>query len=214
MASSRTQTIPGPVALGIGLVLALAAIPRAREQVRRYQRGEKRQDQDQGQEPPSGASRRHIEIARPGEDDGRRHQRMKTDLPQEGNDRKVGDDVGKKVKGWSMTCRQTDRRLGTLVDMLKAYRPFIHDYDWTFRTDHLHIETELLSDDERDEFGFDIDDLCWRHYWMKVQIPGLETWSIPILRGDKVYDDEPLPLLKTEAPAAPSVARAEERVSL
>ena len=65
-----------------------------------------------------------------------------------------------------------------------------------------------------EEFGFDIDDLCWRHYWAKVQIPGLEKWSIPILRGDKVPDDEPLPMLESEVPAAPTMHRERERVSL
>ena len=46
---------------------------------------------------------------------------------------------------------------------------------------------------ELELFGFDIGSLDWRHYWMKIQVPGLETWSIPVLRGEKVSDDPPLP---------------------
>lgn len=106
---------------------------------------------------------------------------------------KHGEDLDAEVKSLSTKLRTTERKLGTVEEMLKQFRPFIHDYDFLFRTDHLAEETRKLSGEELELFGFDIASLDWRHYWMKIQVPGLETWSIPVLRGEKVSDDPPLP---------------------
>ncbi len=103
-----------------------------------------------------------------------------------------GERFDKKLRSFSMDCRSTDRKLGKVDDMLKQYRPFIYDLDYVFRTDHLVDETAALSEADREEFGFMLD-YCWREYWMKTQIPGLERWSIPLLKNEKIYDDVPLP---------------------
>ncbi len=99
----------------------------------------------------------------------------------------------KNLKEISKECRATDRTLTRVEDMLDQYRPFIHDLRYTFATGHLKAVTDALTDEDRALFGFDIEDLCWRNYWLKVQVPGLETWSTPLLRGEKVHDDPPLP---------------------
>lgn len=106
---------------------------------------------------------------------------------------RFGEDLVAKVKSTSMQCRTADRKLGTVEDMLRAYRPFIHDYNYTFRTENTRELSDALPADERELFGFDIDELCWRQYWLDVQVPGLDKWCIPLLRGDKVPDDSPLP---------------------
>lgn len=98
-----------------------------------------------------------------------------------------------RLKTTSMKLRTTERKLSNIEEMLRQFRPFIYDYHYTFRTDALKRATAALSPADRARFGFDIADLCWRDYWMNVQIPGLELWSIPVLRGEKVYDDPPLP---------------------
>jgi thioester reductase-like protein len=105
-----------------------------------------------------------------------------------------------RLKTTSMKLRTTERKLSSIEEMLRQFRPFIYDFHYTFRTDALSRATANLSPADREKFGFDISSLDWRHYWMEVQIPGLETWSIPVLRGEKVYDDPPLP--KAHEPVA------------
>jgi len=106
---------------------------------------------------------------------------------------KHGDDLDAEVRSLGTELRSTERQLQSVVEMLKQFRPFIHDFDYVFRTDHLVEETARLSAEDRAEFGFNVSEIDWRRYWIDVQVPGLETWSIPVLRGDKVYDDPPLP---------------------
>ena len=104
-----------------------------------------------------------------------------------------GDKRNENLKELSMKCRTADRKLTQVEDMLRQYRPFIHDLRYTFITQNLADATNALSDEDARDFGFNIEALCWRTYWLKVQIPGLEKWSIPLLRGDKVPEDPPLP---------------------
>ncbi len=106
-----------------------------------------------------------------------------------------------------MDCRTTDRKLGQVSDMLRQYRPFIHDLSYTFRTDHLAQATAALSEADREAFGFDVEDICWRQYWLDVQVPGLDKWSLPLLRGEKVLDDEPLPPRESARPTTGAHAR-------
>ena len=63
---------------------------------------------------------------------------------------------------------------------------------------------------EAEVFAFDIAAVDWRHYWMEVEVPGLETWSIPILRGEKVPDDEPMPNERSERASGVSYGRASD----
>ncbi len=104
-----------------------------------------------------------------------------------------GERLQEELRSFSMKCRTTDRKLGQVDDMLRQYKPFIYDYSYVFHTDNLTNATARLSDEERELWGFDVDEICWRHYWSKVQIPGLDKWSLPLLRGEKVPEDEPLP---------------------
>ena len=103
-----------------------------------------------------------------------------------------GDRIDEELRSFSMKCRTADRKLGQVQQMLEQYRPFIYEYSYTFRTDHLKAATEALNRDERALFGFDIEELDWRHYWVRVQVPGLDRWSLPLLRGEKIAEDEPL----------------------
>lgn len=91
------------------------------------------------------------------------------------------------------TLRGTEKMLGLIDKMLRQYRPFIYDYSYEFQTDNLRTSTNRLSEEDQERFGFDIETLDWRHYWSKVQVPGLEKWSIPLLKGKEVPEDEPLP---------------------
>lgn len=104
------------------------------------------------------------------------------------------------LKELSMNARTTDRKLTLVEDMLRQYRPFIHDLRYTFITQNLADATNALSEDDARDFGFNIEALCWRTYWLKVQIPGLEKWSIPLLRNEKVPEDPPLPAREVTPP--------------
>src|SRR5690606_8968007 len=69
-------------------------------------------------------------------------------------------------------------------------QPFIHDYDYRFVTTNVRARTAELRDEERAQLGWDLEGLDWRRYWMDVEIPGLDKWSLPILRGKDAPEDE------------------------
>ncbi len=79
--------------------------------------------------------------------------------------------------------------IGRIEDMLRLYRPFIHDNDYVFSTERIEALTATLDEDERRLFGFDIETLDWRSYWLDVHVPGLEKWSLPLLRNERIPDD-------------------------
>ncbi|MEZ4286716.1 MAG: SDR family oxidoreductase [Polyangiales bacterium] len=87
--------------------------------------------------------------------------------------------------------RNGERKLGAIRDMLLQYRPFIHDHDYVFKAGNILHENEKLDPSDRELWRFDIDTLDWRDYWLNVEVPGLETWCIPKLRGERVPEDPP-----------------------
>lgn len=103
-----------------------------------------------------------------------------------------GPKLDEKLRKFSMDCRSTDRKLGQVDDMLRVYLPFVNEIAYVFRTDNLVAATERMNEEERALFGFDVADICWRHYWVNIQVPGLDKWSLPLLRNEKVPDDPPL----------------------
>ncbi|MBW2462854.1 MAG: SDR family oxidoreductase [Deltaproteobacteria bacterium] len=118
--------------------------------------------------------------------------RPKEQLPDAVYDR-WGSALDDKIKKLSMDCRNADRTIGLVEDMLRLYRPFVHDNDYIFANANVHALSHRLSDAEREHFRFDIDDVEWRQYWLEVHVPGLEEWCLPLLRNDRVEDDPPFP---------------------
>ena len=84
--------------------------------------------------------------------------------------------------------------LSTDVDridtMLRLYKPFIHDHDWCFHTNHVRAWSAALPASEHDQ-QFTVPSIEWRDYWVDIEYPGLQKWCIPLLRGDTVPDDPP-----------------------
>jgi long-chain acyl-CoA synthetase len=115
-----------------------------------------------------------------------------------------GAELEKKRKSALTTARNADRNLKRIEEMLRLYRPFIHDHDYVFVTDAVLKATAALVPEERAAFGFDIDALCWRRYWIEVHVPGLEKWSLPLLRNEKPDEDPPFEHALGAAYAAPS----------
>ena len=120
-----------------------------------------------------------------------KHTNLSELLPPRLYDELGGDKLQERVKSTSMSMRRKDRELGQVTEILRQYRPFIHDLDYGFRADHLLALSEELSEDER-EFAYDIGELDWRRYWRDVQVPGLARWAFPLMRGEKVENDPPL----------------------
>jgi long-chain acyl-CoA synthetase len=106
---------------------------------------------------------------------------------------KWGDRIEEKVKSLSMDCRNADRTIARIEDMLRLYRPFIHDNDYVYENGQVLALSEALDDEERALFAFDIATLDWRDYWLNVHVPGLEKWSLPLLRNERVPEDPPFP---------------------
>jgi len=126
---------------------------------------------------------------------------LKRDLPPTLYD-KIGDKLNAKLKSWSMSCRNADRKMGRVQDMLRLYRPFIHDHDYAFCADRIQGLSDKLGDTERELFAYDVDSLDWRHYWLKVQVPGLEKWCLPTLDGGEIPQDDALPPAATQGTQA------------
>jgi len=106
--------------------------------------------------------------------------------------RRVGADLEARRKAWARECRDIDRLIGRVEEILRAYRPFTHDHDWVFRTDAVRALTNRLSPEDAATFGFRVDDLDWRSYWLDVQFPGVARWSWPLLEGRRApVDPEP-----------------------
>ncbi|TNF37520.1 MAG: NAD-dependent epimerase/dehydratase family protein [Deltaproteobacteria bacterium] len=84
------------------------------------------------------------------------------------------------------------RSFGRIQRMLDLFRPFIHDTDWIFVNDHIRALDLRLSDASRARFGWIVDDIDWRDYWLRVLYPGLDTWCMPRLEGADIPEDPPM----------------------
>lgn len=116
----------------------------------------------------------------------------------------------------SLQLNKTSMLLKSIEQLWNSYQPFVHDYDYRFVTRSIRDRTAELSEAERAEFGWDLSTLCWRTYWMDIEIPGLDKWSLPLLRGHDVPDDEGIdlggdpPSVATALLPAPGPARVHD----
>ena len=110
------------------------------------------------------------------------------DLPPKWTEKR-GALLKKKKREWWSNARNNARKLKAIEDMLRQFRPFIWDHNYRYHADAACDATARLPAAEREVFGFDVEALDWRRYYMDVQVPGLERWCIPLLRGEKVAED-------------------------
>ncbi|MCB9594586.1 MAG: SDR family oxidoreductase [Sandaracinaceae bacterium] len=99
-----------------------------------------------------------------------------------------------KIQDASMKMNKTSRLLESIEALWKSYQPFIHDHDYRFSTRVIRERSAELPEQERVELGWDLDDLCWRTYWMDIEVPGLDKWSLPLLAGKEAPEDDPVDL--------------------
>lgn len=110
-----------------------------------------------------------------------------------------------RVQDASLKMNKTSRLLEAVEAIWTSYQPFIHDHDYRFSTRTVRARTAALSADERAALGWDLETLCWRTYWMDVEIPGLDKWSLPLLRGKDAPEDDPVDL-GGDPPSVPAAA--------
>ena len=93
---------------------------------------------------------------------------------------------------------EADKVFGLVRSMLDQFRPFTNELAYTFANDKIDALCARVVEADRATFAFDVRDIDWRDYWLEVQLPGLEKWSIPLLTGGRVPADKPLPLPKND----------------
>lgn len=127
---------------------------------------------------------------------------------------RFGAAVRKRAQRAGKSLGTAARTIGQVEQMLLVYQPFIWDDDVSFRTDNVREASAMLSPEERALFGFDVHEIDWRRYWLDVQIPGLDKWSLPLLRGERVPDDPEFtvePALRQVGPPASEAPRPAPR---
>lgn len=70
------------------------------------------------------------------------------------------------------------RKAKTIDTIMKIYKPFIYDYNYTFKSDNL-----LNHRVNEEEFLYSPTDIKWEKYWYEVHIPGLKQWCLPQLKA-------------------------------
>lgn len=98
--------------------------------------------------------------------------------------------AGRQAKDWGNAART----IGQVEQMLRLYQPFVYDNDIELETRHVRDASRALDAREQVELGWDMHTLDWRDYWMNVQVPGLDKWSLPLMHGERVPEDPPFDL--------------------
>ena len=112
-----------------------------------------------------------------------------------------GGRLEERLRSWAGAARSMERKMGMIEELLRLYRPFIHDNDYVFGADAISQLSDRIAKEDAADFRFDIDQLDWREYWLDVHVPGLERWCLPLLRGEKIEQD-PAPSWRMPTEAA------------
>ncbi len=118
-----------------------------------------------------------------------------------------GDELTKLAARQAKSWGRASRTIGQVIEMLRVYQPFVFDNDLRLETKAVREATLRLGAEERALFGWDLASLDWRDYWMNVHVPGLDRWSLPLLRGERIPDDPPLALERELDEWTPSLVR-------
>jgi len=101
-------------------------------------------------------------------------------------DRWVGDDLSRWRERLQERLDEGHTHLARVDEMLVLFKPFIEEHDYVFHTDRVRA-----LQPETGPFVCDVAGIDWRHYWVDVEYPGLRTWCMPVLQGDKPPRDAP-----------------------
>lgn len=65
--------------------------------------------------------------------------------------------------------------------ILKLFAPFILENNPEFHTENWRTLSDQIVDEEQAAFGYDLDLMDWRHYWIDVHMAGLQKWVFGLL---------------------------------
>ncbi|KAB8029090.1 SDR family oxidoreductase [Fluviispira multicolorata] len=71
------------------------------------------------------------------------------------------------------------KRKAKAIDVIaKVYKPFIYDYNYTFKSENLMAHKVVEK-----EFSYNPTEINWDRYWREIHIPGLNRWCLPQLKS-------------------------------
>ncbi len=80
------------------------------------------------------------------------------------------------VRQLEKTAKGLEKASKTTAGIMELFQPFIEENNPVFSSRNVRDVTKVLVDEERAAFGYTLDDMDWRHYWMDVHLPGLRKW--------------------------------------
>lgn len=88
---------------------------------------------------------------------------------------------GKALSSVDKGLKAAEALTGVTEMIFEMMIPFTHDNAFCFQTKNIPALVEGLPAPERERYGSPVQNICWRHYWMDVHMPGLAKYSFPEL---------------------------------
>jgi long-chain acyl-CoA synthetase len=92
---------------------------------------------------------------------------------------KAGLPGGVALASLSTTLRTLGLQAAFREQTLEQYLPFILHNRQVFESENIRVAYDLLSDKDRRLLPWDPEQIDWRAYWMRNEIPGIEKWVQP-----------------------------------
>ena len=81
---------------------------------------------------------------------------------------------------------KAERDLQRVEKLIELYEPFILHNEQVFECDNVQLLSALLSEEEREQFGYEPGVIDWWDYWINIHIPALRKWCYPLIEGHAV----------------------------
>lgn len=94
-----------------------------------------------------------------------------------------GTPLGPVVKQVDKTLKGVEKSSEVSDTILNLFGPFILDNNPLFSSLNARTLATQLVPEERATFGFDLEGMDWRHYWIDVHMAGLQKWVFHELDG-------------------------------
>ena len=78
---------------------------------------------------------------------------------------------------------RAERAVTRVAKLVEIYEPFILENEHVFEARNVHLLSAALPADEREQFGYELENFDWRHYWINVHIPAMRKWCYPLIEG-------------------------------
>ncbi len=76
-----------------------------------------------------------------------------------------------------------ERDLARVEKLIELYEPFILLNEHVFEAENARLLTAALAPEEREQFGFDPENIDWWDYWINIHVPALRRWCYPLMEG-------------------------------